>query len=150
MKTLLVSFTIISLSIFNVYAQTEPNGDTSVKDELVKLEKQSWEAWKNNDGKFFQNFLSDDHVEIGATGVSNKARIVAGVSSAVCQVRSYSLDHFDLKMLDKTTALLTYLETQDTVCGSNTVPSPCWVGSLYLKRGDRWLNAVYQQTPAIK
>ena len=36
-------------------------------------------------------------------------------------------------------------EEQDTIC-RNRVPSPCWVSSLYMKRGDRWLNAFYQQT----
>jgi hypothetical protein len=147
MKTLLLSFTIISLSIFNVYAQAQPNGDAALKDELVKLEKQSWEAWKNHDGKFFQDFLSDDHVEISSNGVTSKTSIVAGVASAVCQVRSYSVDHFELKLLDKTTALLTYRETQDTLCNGNAVPTPCWVSSLYMKRGDRWMNVIYQQTP---
>ena len=80
------------------------------------------------------------------TEVTSKTSIVAGVASAVCQVRSYSVDHFELKLLDKTTALLTYRETQDTLCNGNAVPTPCWVSSLYMKRGDRWMNVVYQQT----
>jgi len=36
--------------------------NTAVKETLVNLEKQSWEAWKKRDGKFFQQFLADDHV----------------------------------------------------------------------------------------
>lgn len=52
-----------------------------------------------------------------------------------------------MKLLDKNTALLTYWEAQDTLC-HNPVPSPCWVSSLYIKRGDRWLNVLYQQTQA--
>jgi hypothetical protein len=28
--------------------------NTAVKETLINLEKQSWEAWKKRDGKFFQ------------------------------------------------------------------------------------------------
>jgi hypothetical protein len=44
---------------------------------LVNLAEQSWEAWKKRDGKFFQEFLSDDHVEVGFSGAATKAQIVA-------------------------------------------------------------------------
>ena len=149
MKTLLLSLAAISIVIFNARTETEANSDAALKEQLVQLEKQSWEAWKNRDGKFFQDFLSDDHVEVGFGGVSNKAEIVSFVGSPVCTVKSYQLDQFELKMLDKNTALLTYREAQDTVC-HNPVPSPCWVSSLYIKRGDRWLNVLYQQTEIHK
>ena len=54
-----------------------------------------------------------------------------------------------MKMLDTETALLTYWEEQDAVC-NKPVPSPCWVSSLYMKRGDKCLNVSYQQTQIQK
>jgi hypothetical protein len=123
----------------------ESTDDAALKEQLIALEKKSWEAWKNRDAKFFQDFLSDDHVELGFGGVSNKAEIVSFVGSPACTVKSYRLDKFELKRLDANTALLTYWEEQDTVCRKQ-VPSPCWVSSLYMKRGDKWLNVFYQQT----
>ena len=135
------------LAIAKGQATTSESGE--VKEHLIKLEKQSWEAWKNHDGEFFQNFLSDDHVEVGFGGLTSKAEVVAFVGSAVCTVKSYKLDRFETKMLGKDTALLTYWEEQDTVCNMQ-VPSPCWVSSLYMKRGDKWLNVFYQQTPIQK
>jgi hypothetical protein len=75
---------------------------------------------------------------------------VEGVATAQCQVKSYSLDHFELKLLNENTALLTYWETQDIVCGDRPVPTPCWASSLYMKRNGRWLNVMYQQTKAAK
>jgi len=117
-----------------------------LKSTLVELEKKSWEAWKNHDGKFFQQFLSDDHVEVGFGGVTNKATVVNGVASPVCVVKSYAVDKFELVRFDANTALLTYHAAQDTTCGGQAVPSPVWVSSLYLKRHGRWLNALYQQT----
>ena len=122
----------------------------TVKEELIKLEKQSWEAWKNHDGKFFETFLSDDHVEVGSGGVFTKAPIVKTVTSGVCEVKSFTLDHFELRILADNTALLTYYEAQDTDCQGKAVHSPCWVGSLYMKRDGRWLNIFYQQTPEAK
>jgi len=130
-------------------ASAETTDAAALKDQLIVLEKQSWEAWKNRDGKFFQGFLSDDHVEVGFNGLTNKSEVVAFVGSPVCTVKSYKLDHFEMKRLDANTALLIYWEEQDTIC-RNRVPSPCWVSSLYMKRGDRWLNVFYQQTQIQK
>jgi uncharacterized protein DUF4440 len=121
-----------------------------LKETLISLEKQSWEAWKKRDGKFFETFLSDDHVEVGFGGRTNKATVVAGVASPVCVVKSYAVDKFELTRLDANTALLTYRAEQDTTCGGNAVPSPVWASSLYVKRGKRWLNALYQQTQTRK
>ena len=144
-----VTFTSVFILGTDLTAIAESSEEAAIKEQLIKLEKQSWEAWKNRDGKFFQEFLSDDHVEVGLGGLTNKAEVVAFVGSPVCTVKSYELDHFELKMLDKNTALLIYREAQDTVC-HNPVPSPCWVSSLYMKRGGRWLNVFYQQTQIQK
>ena len=142
---LLIVFVLAVFLVSSADVIAESNDVAAIKEQLIKLEKQSWEAWKNRDGKFFQDFLSEDHVEVGFSGLANKAEVVAFVGSPVCTVKNYQLDHFEMKLLDKNTALLTYWETQDTVC-HNPVPSPCWVSSLYMKRGDRWLNVFYQQT----
>jgi|SRR5258705_12654018 len=146
--------TIIALVIFAGAAlslgQMEQANKNALKENLIKLEKQSWEAWRTHDGKFFQEFLSDDHVEVGFSGLTNKATVVAGVASPICVVKSYAVEKFELTMFDANTALLTYHAEQDTTCGGTRVPSPVWVSSLYVKRGDRWLNGLYQQTQTRK
>ena len=135
-------------------AQEAPPGpasaDSALKEALIAREKQSWKAWKNRDGKFFQDFLSDDHVEIGFGGVTDKATVVAGVASPMCVVKSYVVDRFELELFGPDTALLTYYADQDTTCGQNPVPHPVWAGSLYVRRGGKWWNASYQQTPTKK
>ena len=122
----------------------------TLQETLTHLEKQSWEAWKNRDGKFFQNFLSDDHVELGFGGPTDKKNVVSFVGSPVCVVKSYTVDSFKLTELGPDTALLTYHAAQDTACGGKPVPSPVWVSSLYVRRNHQWLNALYQQTPTDK
>jgi hypothetical protein len=150
MKHVGVIVLVIFASASLAFGQGKQADEHSVRESLIKLEKQSWEAWKRRDGKFYQDFLSDDHLEVGGGGTGSKAEIVAFVGSPVCVVKSYSVDNFNLTMFDAHTALLTYHAEQDTTCGGKTVPSPAWVSSLYVKRGKRWLNAFYQQTPAHK
>jgi hypothetical protein len=154
-----VLFALSLLSVGNIGQTAVPSPpperavestDPALQETLVALEKRSWEAWKNRDGKFFQDFLSDDHVEVGFGGVIRKAAVVAGVGSPACVVRSYAVDRFRLTSFDSNTAVLTYHAEQDTTCGGNPVPSPVWVSSLYVRRGGRWWNAVYQQSQTRK
>jgi len=144
-----VSLIIFSLATF-ASGQKAQSSKSDLKRTLMELEKQSWVAWKNHDGKFFEQFLSDDHVEVGFGGVTNKATVIAGVASPLCIVKTYAIDKFELVRFDANTALLTYHAAQDTSCNGNAVPSPVWVSSLYLRRHGRWLNALYQQTQTRK
>jgi len=123
---------------------------TTVQSELEGLEKASWVAWKNRDARYFEHFLSEDHVEMGAGGTANKADVVATVASPNCVVASYAVDHFTLTQFSDNTALLTYRAQQDTKCGGKALPSPAWTSSLYVKRGGRWQNALFQQSTAAQ
>jgi hypothetical protein len=150
MKTVITLSLLLFVFASAAFGQGAQPGADALKETLVSLEKQSWEAWKKRDGKFFGAFLSEDHVEVGFSGLTNKATVVAGVGSPACVVRSYTVDRFELTVFDTNTALLTYHAAQDTSCGGTAVPSPVWVSSLYVRRGDRWLNALYQQTQTRK
>ncbi|HEY2805559.1 MAG TPA: nuclear transport factor 2 family protein [Gemmatimonadales bacterium] len=125
----------------------EPASSTAaLKDTLEALERQSWDAWKARNGAFYAGFLSDDHIEMGASGRATKAEVVAFVGSPACVVASWEMSDVTLTVFNPTTALLTYHAAQQTVCRA-PVPSPAWVSSLYILRGGRWQNALYQQTP---
>jgi hypothetical protein len=122
----------------------------TLKDTLIALEKQSWDAWKRRDGAFYKRFLSADHVEIGASGVSNKAEVVATVSTPRCVVADFTLDHVEMTRFDARVALLTYWANQSAKCSGVPIPAPAWVSSLYVYRNGQWLNAAYQQTPETR
>jgi Domain of unknown function (DUF4440) len=124
-----------------------PHG--TLEETLIALEKKSWEAWKNRDGNFFDEFLSDDHLEVGFGGLANKAAVVNMVGSPVCAVKSYTVDKFKCTQIDTNVAILNYYAAQDTVCYGKPVPSPVWVTSLFVKRGERWVNVLYQHSEAM-
>lgn len=111
------------------------------------LEAQSWVAWQSHDAAFFEQFLSDDHVEIHGYGVVGKAAVVEGVRSPYCKVQSYSLGPLTVTVVSADSMLVTYRAEQDTTCGSARVPSPVWASSVYARRGGRWVNVLYQHTP---
>lgn len=121
-----------------------------VEADLIELERQSWRAWQARDGDFFEDFLSDDHVEVGFAGVTDKATVVASVRTSDCVVRSYTIADFKAVRLAPDVALLTYHASQDTTCRGVPVPSPVWASSLYVRRDGRWRNAAYQQTKDLR
>jgi hypothetical protein len=140
-----ISFVLTALLI----ASTAGAQTSSLADSLERMERDSWRAWQSHDGKFFDGFLSDDHVELGEFGSSSKAEVVAFVASGTCKVSDYSVDHFKTTQLAPDAVLLTYHAAQNTVCGGGKAPSPVWVSSLFINHGGRWLNAAYQQTPDL-
>jgi len=128
---------------------TATAADADLDETLIALERQSWVGWQNHDGAFYEGFLSDDHVEMGFGGPSSKAEVVAGVKQG-CTVANYSVDHFKVTRFSDDAALVTYHAAQDTTCGGMQVPSPVWVSSLYVRRGGKWVNALYQQSQSRK
>ena len=82
-------------------------------------------------------------------GVYNKAQIVK-LAATDCEVKSYSLDNFKFVMLDKNAALITYTGMQDAVCSGKTIPAIVRGSSVYVKRGGKWLNALYMETPVTQ
>ena len=117
---------------------------------IRELESKSWIAWKNHDAVFFEQFLSDDHVEIHGYGIAGKAAVVESVRSPVCVVQSYTLGPLSVTPVSPDAMLVTYRAEQDTLCGSARVPSPVWATSLYAKRSGRWVNVLYQHTPVTR
>ena len=132
-------------------ARAEPMADdAAVKDALIALEKQSWVAWKGHDAKFFEGFLSDDHIEIHPNGPAGKRVVVDSVASPACTVESYALGEMQFTRVSADAAVIVYRAEQKTLCGGQPVPSPVWATSLYAKRGGQWLNVLYQHTAAAK
>ena len=64
-----------------------------------------------------------------------------------CRVTACSLADFQLTALDENVVLLTYTATQDAVCGGEKAPSSVQVAVNYVRRGGRWLEAMYMQAP---
>ena len=143
--TLWVLVTALAAST-QLLAQDAPD-DQTLSAKLIALERQSWVAWQSHDAKFFADFLSDDHTELGAQGPADKAAVVRVVGSPVCKVDHYEVDDFHFTRLAPDAAVLVYRAEQQTTCAGKPVPSPVWATSIYALRKGEWKNIVYEHLP---
>ena len=134
----------VSSAAFGQKKTTNEAGN-SVEAQIIALEKAGWEAWKNKDARWFQANLTDDALSVHAEGVADKSQSIKDIGS--CDVKSVSLDNFKFLMIDKDTALITFVGTQDAVCGGKTQPGSVRASSVYVRRGGKWLNVFYTEVP---
>lgn len=146
MKTALALAMTVFAASANPVAGTEHAADSTLETQIIALDKLGWEAWKNNDPAWFIDNTTESFQSISSSGISTKADVVRDTPTA-CQVTAYSLTDFNFTMLDEDAVLLTYTATQDAVCGGEKVPSPLRVAVNYVKRGGKWLEAMYMQAP---
>lgn len=149
MKRILIIMVIAIAASSIALGQTKMSKDDTVEAQVIALEKASWEAWKNKDGKWFQAHLTEDVLHVNSGGVTNKAQIIKSVATD-CEVKSYSQDNFKFVMLDKNSALITFTGMQDGVCSGKALPSTVRASAVYVKRGGKWLNAFYMKTLAAQ
>ena len=118
--------------------------DAKAEAEIIALEKAGWEAWKNKDPSWYQANTTSEIISINSGGVSNKAQMIKDL--AACEVKSVALDNFNFVMLDTDAATMTYIAKQDGICGGEKIPSQVRSTVTYVKRGGRWLEAMYMET----
>jgi hypothetical protein len=148
MKKVLMIMVIAIAALPTAFGQTKMSTDkgNSVETQIIALEKQGWEAWKNKDGSWFQTNLMDDALFVSSDGVANKSQIVKFMSSE-CEIKIYSLDNFKFLMIDKNSAAITFTAKQDGVCSGKALPANVRGSAVYVKRGGKWLVAYYTDTP---
>jgi len=131
----------------NTAAKTAPA--VPAKDELVRLEKSAYEAWKSKDAKFWDTFLSDKFVGYGSSGKLDKASATKEYTGADCEIKSYALSDEQMKPLGNDAALITYKTTVDGTCGGQKVPANSWAAGVYVRDGDKWKGAFHAEAPVV-
>lgn len=149
MKKIMMLLMIALAATPAAFGQTKMSKDSKVEAQIIALEKQGWEAWKNKNAVWFQTNLTEDFVMVNSEGVENKAQVLKSTPTD-CEVKSFSLDNFKFVMLDKNAALLTYTAMQDAVCNGKTIPAQVRASVNYVRRGGKWLEAFYMETPTVK
>lgn len=147
MKKLMMILMIAVAASSVVFGQMKSK-DNSVETQIIALEKQGWEAWKNKDSAWYQTNLAEDALHVHGAGNSTKAQLIGNL--AACEVKSFSLGDFKFLMINKDAALITFTGMQDAACGGKTQPATVRASSLYVKRGGKWLNVFYTEVPAVQ
>jgi hypothetical protein len=151
------TFTILSLLIalaLSVTAQDKPaqakkkSGDPAVEQKLTQMEKDLWEAWKDQKVEPFKKAMADESISVGSTGVSGTEQALNAVTSGDCKVAAYNVDQPQFMWIDKNSVLMAYRATQDATCGGQKVPPEVWASSVWVKHGNDWKAVFHQETPA--
>ncbi len=131
------------------FGQTKMSKDSKVETQIIALEKAGWEAWKNKDSSWIRNNVTEEFLLVNSESVSNKTQVIKSTATD-CEVKSYSLDNFKFVTLDKDSVLMTYTAKQDGVCSGKTIPANVRASVVYVKRGGKWLEALYMETPTAQ
>lgn len=119
------------------------------KETLLASEKSAWEAWKNNDVKFFEDFMSDKWVSFGSAGREDKAANIKRMVDAKCAVKSFSLSDEQMHMLGSDVAVLSYKAKQDATCAGAKIPADVWVSAAYVREGEKWKALTYVENAVV-
>jgi ketosteroid isomerase-like protein len=131
------------------FAQAASN--SAVESKIQANEKALWDAWKNHDAKPFNEFLTDDGINVVGNGSIDKGKAAAikGVTSTDCTVNSFDLSDFSYVWLDGDTVIMTYSATQDATCKGTKIPAKVTASSAWSKKGDKWLTGFHQESPVM-
>ena len=145
MRTFPTLAILLALGIAVVPAKADQAAESSA-DQVVGVEKQWWEAWKNNDVSWYRNNLKSDMVFVNDSGRQPKVNLVDSAASARCDVRSFSLGDFHTMTLAKGVVLLSYKAEVDATCEVQKSPAKVYGTSIYVNEDGRWLIAFAQET----
>ena len=126
----------------------EPPDIPRLREELMALERQSWEVLKAHDRAAARRLLPDDAQQIYAGG----ARYFK--SEILNQMPDYRLDTYEidptygLRMISPNVAALLYRVTaQGANRHDRTITTKVLASSIYVRRDGKWWSVLYQETP---
>lgn len=149
MKKLIILLIAVLNIATSAFCQTAISKETKLKAQIIALEKAGWEAWKNKNVNWFQNNTTETCLWISSEGISDKAQMIKSTSTD-CNVTIVSIDNFKFVILNENAVLLTYVATQDGYCGNKKLTEKIRASVNYVKRGGKWLEAFYMETPVVK
>lgn len=113
-----------------------------VSDDPVAREKQVWDALKKKDYDRFASLLAEDQIEVGGSGVNDKAASVAGVRNA--DLGSAVLSDFKTTKINDDAVVVTYM-----IKGVKGMPpAGARASTVWAKRDGNWLAVYHQDTTA--
>jgi hypothetical protein len=125
------------------------NADAILANELLTVEKQFWESWKNGNPQVFEKLMAADAVFFGQNGIASKAEIIQQQKESVevCKVESYVLTDPRAVGIGNDSAILFYEAEQKATCGGVKVQPLMHGSSVYARRAGKWLNFYRSEVP---
>lgn len=117
-----------------------------VRDAVIAVERQAWEAFKNKDGAFYRRMLTADASYVSGSGVNTREEVAGIAEHLACKVDGYELRNEQVHSISADVALLTLRATSDLTCATRSIRSDSWVSTVFVRDGGQWKIAFHQET----
>jgi hypothetical protein len=151
MRILLIAL-IVVISCLPTLCRSQVAGRQAVENDVsadaLNQEKLAWELTKKKDRAGLAKLLSEDFTEITEDGVFERDQILANLD--ILMLSSYSPRDFKAKVIAPDTVLLIFQVTVSGTYKDHPFQADNNAASLWMKRGGKWLNVFFQETPIPK
>jgi hypothetical protein len=130
-----------ALAILSLGLAAKPSDD-----DVVSLEKQTWELWQKHDKTGFAALMDNDFIAVDTHGVAVKMQNVADIDNLIKE--SYDLSDFQVHRVASDVVFLTYRAKLKGRYKGNRIDGTYYVSSVWAKRQGKWLNVLYHETRA--
>jgi hypothetical protein len=130
-------------------ARAQDQADTRLRDELMALEKQSWDFMATRNRAAMRRLLADDLLQIFSDGSRYSKSEFLGYM-ADYRLDGYAIEPtFAVRRIGPDVALLIYRVTSRGAARLDRArPDKVLATSIYVRRDGKWTGVLYQETPS--
>lgn len=122
----------------------------AIKQELLALEKQYWNAVKEKDSATATSLSDDPCMVVGAQGVGELGRSELGkmLQGATYELNAFSLEDVHMRQISDDVVALAYTVKEALVVDGQTVKLEAFDSSVWVRRGEQWVCVVHTESLA--
>jgi uncharacterized protein (TIGR02246 family) len=138
----------VSTAFAQAPAGAQSNDVMKLREELMALEKGSWDFMRDKNYEGMKNFLGDDALLIFSDGNRYNKRQTLELMKDFALINITIEPTYAVRMLSPDVATLLYRVTYTaTVKGGKPETMKVLSSSVYAKRDGKWWSVLYQETP---
>jgi hypothetical protein len=126
--------------------------DKTLSNELIALEKQYWDAIKEQDSSAATKLSDDPCVVVGAQGVGqiDKKTLAGMIQGANYKLNEYEVDEKSIKVrpVADDVVVVAYKVREEIEVDGDDITLEAFDSSVWVRRGGKWVCALHTESPA--
>ena len=148
-RTSLLAGLFLSLAATPAMHAQARSGQTDQSAVILRLERGMWDFWKARRYDDMRAQMTPDAVFVDPTGILDREGLMRVMRGQQCDVKNIVFGDFKLSTPGPGLVLISYRVKLEGTCGGEALPASGEIASsLWVRRGNRWLTAFHQQSPA--
>jgi hypothetical protein len=146
------------VAMFSLHPLVQPQGarrvvDQPLRQKIMDLERQGWEAAKKRDSAAAQSLLTDDALDVGKYGIWDAKKSAESIASLEKHPEStlvdYSVSGWNFRRASESVVVVAYKVTLinriNNVRQSRVVQ---YYSAVWVRQGDTWRNLLFHNSTA--